>query len=82
MGLQEAFKFAKEDFIRRSKERVEQVKNAKLHAEKRKNLKNLKERNLEEALIKDKQHSKHSPGIGEFFLEFTYSLVLYGNSII
>eukprot|EP00794_Sanderia_malayensis_P005384 gene5384-6057_t len=58
VGLQEAFKFAKEDFIRRSQQRVDQVKTARFQSEKRKNLKNLKERHIEEAVFKNEPTSQ------------------------
>eukprot|EP00112_Aurelia_sp_Birch-Aquarium-sp1_P017781 Seg4160.1 transcript_id=Seg4160.1/GoldUCD/mRNA.D3Y31 product="Alstrom syndrome protein 1" protein_id=Seg4160.1/GoldUCD/D3Y31 len=67
VGLQEAFQFAKSDFIQRSKERMEDVKNARLNALKKKHLKNLKERKLEEAVVKNIQKNVQPKAIEHLF---------------
>ena len=75
VGLQEAFQFAKSDFIQRSKERMENVKNARLNAKKKKHLKNLKERKLEDAVVKNIQKNGQPKAIG-WYIPYGYNLFM------
>ena len=54
VGLQEAFQFAKSDFIQRSRQRMERVKNARHIVKKNKDVRNLKEGNIDDAILKSR----------------------------
>ncbi|XP_065071352.1 uncharacterized protein LOC135696018 [Rhopilema esculentum] len=66
VGLQEAFQFAKSDFIRRSRLRMENVKNAKTRV-KKKNTKNLQERHLNDAVLTCIEKQSYPPTVEHLF---------------
>ena len=58
LSLQEAFQFAKRDFIERSKQRVSKVKDVQLTMKQKKRLMSLKEQNYVEAGADNKNEQR------------------------
>ena len=66
VGLQEAFQFAKSDFIQRSRLRMERVKNARNLVKRRKDIGNLKERDIDDAVLKGNAVAIRTQCVGMF----------------